>query len=200
MRKLARLYGVSTPTMHAAIQGLATLGLVRISLGVGVFVAHPRSGAALLNHAFQNATPMELAMMRAAIDEQMPVVVAKQVAAQPDSRQPMTLSDISFLAHERSSRRIGFPHHFLMADAAFHRTIASSVRGTEITPGLYDQIGRRLLATLMSVADVQAADAQLDGAHLELAAAILAGRPHSTARLARAIARRELRSLEQTLG
>jgi len=186
--------------MHAAVHALAALGFLRISHGVGMFVARPRSHAAILDHAWQNATPMELALMRAAIDERMPVVVAMQVDSQPAVRLPRTLSDISFLAHERSVCRSGYADVFIQADLAFHRTVAASVRGTEVTVGLHQHIGRRMLPALLPVADVLASDEDLDAAHLQLVGAILAGEPMTTARLARFIARRELGSLGRALG
>jgi len=168
--------------------------------GVGVFVSRPRSNAALLNHAWQNATTSELALMRMAVDERAPVVVARRVEAGPDVRFPRALADITFLANERSVRRMGYPEAFLTADLAFHRAIASSVRGTEITVSVYDRLGERLMSSLMSVADVQATDDELDTAHIELARTVLDGHPLKAARLARMIARRELHSLDRTLG
>lgn len=186
--------------MHSAIHALAALGLVRMRHGVGVFVSRPRSNAALLNHAWQNATTTELALMRMVVDEQAPVVVARRVEAGPDVRLPRALSDITFLANERSVRRSGYPEAFLTADLAFHRVLASSVRGTEITVSVYDRVAQRLMTNLMSVADVQATDDKLDVAHIDLAHAVLDGHPLTAARLARMIARREAHSLEMTLG
>lgn len=200
IRKLASLYGVSVPTMHSAINALAALGLVRMRHGVGVFVIRPRSNAALLNHAWQNATTSELALMRMAVDELAPVIVATRVEAGPDVRFPRALSDITFLANERSVRRMGYPEAFLAADFAFHRAITSSVRGMEITVSVYDRLAERLMTSLMSVADVLATDDQLDAAHIELAHTMLDGHPLQAARLARMIARRELHSLDRTLG
>lgn len=200
IRKLASLYGVSVPTMHSAIHALAALGLVRMRHGVGVFVTRPRSNAALLNHAWQNATTSELALMRMAVDERAPVIAARRVESGPDVRFPRALADITFLGNERSVRRAGYPEAFLAADLAFHRAIASSVRGTEITVSVYDRLAERLMTSLMSVADVQATDDELDAAHIELAPTVLDGQPLRAARLARMIARRELHSLDRTLG
>jgi DNA-binding FadR family transcriptional regulator len=200
MRKLAALYGVSLPTMHATINALAALGLVRISHGVGVFVARPRSHAALLNHAWQQASPTELGLMRAAIDRDAPIIVAKIVQRGPDARLPGRLSELNFLAHERSSHRHDWPEDFLRADLEFHRAIASSIRGSEIVASLYARLGSRLIEHLMPVADLQAGDAELHEAHVAMSTAILDGRPISAGRLAHAIARRELRSLGRTLG
>lgn len=200
IRKLASLYEVSVPTMHSAIHAVAALGLVRMRHGVGVFVSRPLSNAALLNHAWQNATTAELALMRAAVDERAPVIVARRVQAGPDVRFPRALADITFLANERSMRREGYPEAFLAADLAFHRAITSSMRGTEITVSVYDRVAQRLMASLMSVADVQATDDELDAAHIELAHTVLDGHALRAARLARMIARRELHSLERMLG
>lgn len=200
MHRLARLYGVSIPTMSAALHALAALGFVRISHGVGVFVARPRSSAGLLNHAWLQATPTELALMRCGIDERMPPIVARLVGTVPTFRLPKTLDDIMYQANERSMFRTGTAEPFLKVDLAFHRSIAASVRGAEITVQLHERIGRRLMPTLLPVADVLAGDQTLDEAHKLLARAILDGRPVHAARLARTIARRELRSLEKAVG
>jgi DNA-binding GntR family transcriptional regulator len=68
----ARLDGVSPATMHAAVHIVASLGLLRIRHGVGVFVERPRSAAAQLNHAWMHASPAELGLLRAAIDANAP--------------------------------------------------------------------------------------------------------------------------------
>lgn len=197
---MAGFFDVSVPTMQAAVHVLASLGLVRVSHGVGTFVARARDGAALLNHAWLQATTAELAIMRAAIDRHMPVVVAQLVRTKPTSRVPTTLSDISLWAYERSAARYGFPEHFLRADLRFHVEIARSVRGAEVTADLCQRIGERLLPRMMAVADVQAADDGMDEMHRDLAASILDGEPVTAARLARSLSRREMRSLNESLG
>jgi hypothetical protein len=78
--------------------------------------------------------------------------------------------------------------------------VLRSVRGAEIGATLYERIAARGLDILMPVADVQAADAELDALHLDAAKAILDGEVARATRLARTIARRELASLEQGLG
>lgn len=198
--RMARLFGVSVPTMHAAVHILGSLGLVRVSQGVGTFVARPRQGAALLSHAWLRMTTEELALMRFSIDSQVPVVVARLVRTGPINRLPRTLSDISFWAFERSMSRTGFPEDFLRTDLRFHAEIARSVRRAEITGELSRSIGERLLPHLAAVADVQAGDEALHDMHHALAASILDGEPVATARLARSIARREMDSLREALG
>jgi DNA-binding FadR family transcriptional regulator len=200
MRKLAALFGVSIPTIEGAIRVLVAIGLVRVSHGVGTFVTQPKAEAVLLNYAWREASAHELLLLRTTIDERATPLVAAMVARGPRNRLPKTLGDISFFAHERSVRRIGDPRSFLRADATFHRTVLSSVRGAEIGTTLYERIAIRGFEFLMPIADVQAADAELDALHLAAAKAILDGEVPRATRLARSIARRELSSLRQGLG
>lgn len=200
MRKLAALFGVSIPTVEGAIRVLVAIGLVRVSRGVGTFVTRPKTEAVLLNYAWREASAHELILLRTTIDERATPLVAAMVARGPWNRLPRTLGDISFFAHERSVRRVGDPRSFLRADATFHRTVLSSVRGAEIGATLYERIVARGLDVLMPVADVQAADAELDALHLAAAESILDGQVARATRLGRAIARREMSSLGQGLG
>jgi GntR family transcriptional repressor for pyruvate dehydrogenase complex len=200
MRKLARLYGVSLPTIQGALHALSALGFVQVIHGVGVFVTPPRSQATVLVFASQEASPFELAALRGTIDERMPVLAARVVKQANGGRIPRSLQDIGFLANERSYSRRGVPAQaFVRADLAFHRAIVSSVSGAEISTSLYDQIGRRLMPQLTAAAGRQAADLGLDGAHLALATAIMQGAMPAAARLAGTIAKREAESVEVTL-
>ncbi|MGH2380861.1 MAG: FadR/GntR family transcriptional regulator, partial [Candidatus Limnocylindria bacterium] len=144
IRMLARLFAVSVPTIESAVQALVALGFVRVSHGVGIFVAEAKDHTALLRYVWRVATTHELAMVRAAIDERAPAVVAAQVATQPPIRMPRTLSDIGFFAHERSIQRSGDPESFLEADVRFHCTVLASMRGIEVGPALYEGVLKRL--------------------------------------------------------
>ncbi|MGZ8482035.1 MAG: FadR/GntR family transcriptional regulator [Candidatus Limnocylindria bacterium] len=199
---LAQLYGVSVPTMHAAIHAVEALGLLRTRHGVGVFVARPRLAAAVLNHAWMNASPQELALLRSVIDTQAPAIAARKVqqAKTQGRRLPRPLADLGFLAGERSAARIGYADVFLRADLAFHRAVVSCVRGAEMMASVHQTIGQRLIISLLPVAGGQASDPALDRGHRDLATAIVDGRPTSAARLARMIARREMDPLGETLG
>lgn len=200
MRRLARLYGVGLPTMQGALHALATLGFVRITHGVGVFVARPRSEATVLVYAFQEATPFELAAIRATIDERMPILAAQVVKRANGGRLPGTVRDIPFFAGERSSSRYDVPAEaFVRADLRFHRAIVMSVKGAEISGSLYEQLGLRLMPQLVAAAAEQAHDRGLDQAHLALATAIIDRELVAAARLARAIARREAESVEPAM-
>jgi GntR family transcriptional repressor for pyruvate dehydrogenase complex len=197
MRNLAEMYGVSLPTMQCALHALASMGFVHISHGVGVFVARPRSPATALIYACKEATPVELAGIRAMIDERAPVLAARAVAQADSPLLPGPLRDLKFLAAERSTDRNGVPAEvFVRADLRFHRAIVASVMGAEVMSSLYDQVGRRLMPHLTTAASRQARDQGLDQAHLALATAIIDGQMPAAARLAGTIARREAESVE----
>lgn len=200
VRKLAYLYGVSVPTIERALHGLATLGFVRVSRGVGTFVTAPNDKSSLLTYVWRIASSSELAIVRAAIDERAPPIVAGQVRSAASIRMPRTLDDINFTVHDRSMHRIGGPEAFIRADLAFHRAVLRSTRGVEIGTTLYERIGARLMPDLMGVADLQAADATLDDMHMRLSSAVLNGDVRAAARLARCVAIAERRSLRATLG
>ncbi len=186
--------------MHAAIHAVEALGLIRARHGVGVFVARPRSDAAVLNHAWMRGSPHELALLRSIIDVQASAIAARAIHRAPMHRLPRALDDLPFLAGERSASRTGYADDFLEADLAFHHAVVSGVRGDEMMASVHRTIDLRLFPALLPVADTQASDPDLDRAHHDLAAAILEGRPASAARTARMIAKRETDSLLRTLG
>lgn len=200
VKKLAALYGVSTPTMHAALASLASLGLIRMAHGVGTFVDRPRDRAALLNHAWLNATTDELLLMRGSLDEDLAVVAARTVAASKRDRPARPLTFLALLARDREALRHAWPETFLDADSAFHQMIAAAVPGAAVATQLRERIDRRLRLRLLVVAGSLAEDRQLDRGHHRLAAAILAGDALGAGRLARAIARREAAPLRTALG
>jgi DNA-binding FadR family transcriptional regulator len=201
MRDLAEMYGVSLPTMQCALHALASMGFVSISHGVGVFVSRPRSPATALVYACQEATPFELAAIRATIDGRMAIVAARDVSRLGDDLLPRPLRDLAFFAAERSNHRRYVPAEaFVRADLQFHKMIVSSVKGAEISISLYDQLGKRLMPQLTAAAADLAADDGLDQAHRALSTAIVEGATLATARLASAIARREADSLERAAG
>ncbi len=186
--------------MHAAVQALVALGLVRVSHGTGTFVAEPRDNAATLNHAWLQATPAELAAMRGLLDERFAQAAAQLVCEAPTGRVPATLDAIHLFAHERTGHRHSYPELFLRADTAFHSMLGASLRGYEVAAGIRERIDTRLQPAFMAVADVLAANEDLDRLHLDLATAVMDGRPMAAGRLARRIARREGAALGDTLG
>lgn len=201
MRRLAKMYGVSLPTVYAAIHALAELGFVRIAWGVGVFVRRPRSHAAVLDHAWRDATTEELAMLRAALDERLPLLAARAVRGIPSRRATRNAADLMLFARERSaSGRWPYAGPFVDADLAFHRAIARLPTGAEGAPTLLDWVGRRLRPTLLAAAQAHAADDRLDTEHLALAEAIVGGDIMRAGRSGRFVARREVRAITGTLG
>lgn len=199
IRRLASLYGVSVPTIESAVHALVTLGLVRVSRGVGVFVTRPTEQTILAAYAWRNADVRELGTVRASIDERAPALVAQRVHDQPTPRLPRRLFDINLFAVERAMQRES-PEQFVRADLAFHGAIAESLRGNELTASVYETVAERLTPSLIAVADVMAADQRLQAAHVALTAAILDGRVLAAARLGRLVAGVERAALDRGLG
>ena len=201
MARLAKLYGVSGPTMRTAIHELAALGLVRIEWGVGVYVRRPRTNGAVLDHAWRDATTEELAMVMAALNERLPLMAADAVRGATNRRVVRDAAELLFHAGERSTtRRSWSAEAFVEADLAFHRAVARIPPRVEGAPTLLDWVGHRLRPMLMATAQAQAAQGRLDEGHLRLAEAIAAGDPRRAARAARFVARREARAVTAALG
>jgi DNA-binding FadR family transcriptional regulator len=201
MRRLAKLYGVSEPTLYAAIHALAALGLVRVEWGVGVYVRRPRTNAAVLDHAWRDATPVELAMLMAALNERLPSLAARGASSAAGRRVIRKAADLIFLARERSALgRLWSAEAFVDADLAFHRAVARLPASAEGAPILFDWVCRRIRPSLLAVAGEHAADDRLDRAHLELAEAIAGADQRRAERAARLVARREARAIVARLG
>lgn len=186
--------------MHAAMHVLVALGFVRVRHGIGAFVAQPRDETTVLNQAWLQASPKELAAMRSMLDERMAHAAAGLVARASRNRMPASLDAIHLYAHDRAGERHSYPEQFLRADTRMHRSLGASLRGYEIAAGLRERIDARLHDAFMAVADVLAADEELQVQHVALAAAVMDGRPLDAGRLARRIASREASALDDTLG
>jgi DNA-binding FadR family transcriptional regulator len=200
IQKLARLLGVSAPTAQAAVHILVALGFVRVSRGNGTYVRSLPNDSASLIHALLHASPVELAAMRAAIDERAAPLAAAAVARDRHHRVSKTLGELNLLAGERAARRWSYADTFLRADLAFHAAIVRSASGMEAAHEIYQAIGRRLEPAMLPGAGLLAGDRWLDEGHTTLAAAILDGNAVAAARLAHAIARREHGTIQPTPG
>lgn len=201
MRRLATLYGVSEPTVYAAIHALAALGLVRIEWGVGVYVRRPRTNAAVLDHAWRDATTTELASLMAVLNERLPLLAAAGVSTTADRRLIRDAAELILLARERSAvGRLWSADAFVDADLAFHRAVARLPTEAAGGPTLLEWLARRLRPTLVAAARSHARDDRLDHAHLELAEAIATGDGRRAERAARLVARREARTIVGELG
>lgn len=186
--------------MHSAVHALVALGLVRVHHGVGTFVARPSDGSVLLGQAYRHASVGELVAMRSMVDERLAITAAQRVARAWRRRVPAMLDLIGLYAHERAAVRHSYPQDFLRADARVHRTLGASVHGYEIAAVLRDEVDARLHDAFLPVADVLAADEELQEGHVRLATAVMDGRPIEAGRLARRIADREAAALGKILG
>jgi len=202
IQRLARLLGVSAPTAQAAVHIQVALGFVRVSRGNGTYVrALPNESASLI-HALMHASPLELGVMRAAIDERAASLAATTaaIARNRHGRRPRTLGELNFLAGERAARRWSYADIFVRADLAFHAAIVRSASGLEATHEIYQAIGRRLEPAMLPGAGLLAGDRQLEERHSALAAAVVDGDAVAAARLAYAIARREHETIQAAPG
>ena len=201
MGKLAKLYGVSEPTMRTAIHALAALGLVRIEWGVGVYVRRPRTNAAVLDHAWRDATTTELASLMAVLNERLSMLAAAEVDRTANRRVIRDAAELILLARERSAvGRLWSADEFVDADLAFHRAVARLPAEATGASTLLEWLARRLRPTLVATARAHARDDRLDRGHLELADAITTGDGRRAARAARLVARREARTILAELG
>jgi DNA-binding FadR family transcriptional regulator len=197
---MAALYGVSVPTVHAAIHAVETLGLVRVRHGIGTFIDRPRSSAAVANHAWLQASSRELAFMRSAIETHAATAAATLVHSADAKLLPLPLRDLPFLASERMGARYSAPEDHLAADMAFHRAMLAAVPDGVMLASLHRSLQHQLERRLLSIASAHRDDRRLDDAHAQLATAILDGRTRDAARLARSIAERELIPSNDPLG
>lgn len=200
VRTLSVMYGVSPPTMGAAVQILAALGLVRSTHGIGTFVTAPGHDASLLNYAWRAASLYELAIVRATVDERAPITLAARVAGRTQARVPRAASVLHLLALERSGRRPDPVEYLVEADLHFHRAILEGLRGLEVGPAVYDRVAQRLRAVLEAAAEEMAEDDRLDVAHHQLATAVVHGDVRAAVRTSRSIATTERQAVEAALG
>lgn len=200
VRTLADMYGVSPPTMGAAVQVLAALGLVRSTHGVGTFVTAPGHDAGLLNYAWRAASLNELVIVRSTIDERAPITLAARVAGRVGAQVPRAAAALHLLALERSGRRHDPVQYLVEADLNYHRAILEGLRGIEVGPVLYERVVRRLRPVLEAAAELTAEDDRLDDAHQRLATAVVYGDMRGAVRTSRFIATTERRAVEAALG
>lgn len=196
--KLAHWFGVSVPTVQAAIHVLRALGVIEVHHGVGTFVRRMSGTGPAHTFAWLNATPSELALLRAAVDREAPVVAALRIRGRR-GRIPPPLRDLAFLAGERTVARHHGPEYAFRADLAFHRAILASLPGSQVLAALYEHCLQHTHAEALAEQERVRADPPMDALHERLAALVIDGRPIEAGRLARAISRREFPRAGPTL-
>ncbi len=187
LRKLAGLFGVSVPTMRAAIQVLAYLGVVRVSHGVGIFVINGKESHRASVAGLRRANPTELIELRRLLETHAATLMARAVRSAANEQ---AFGDLDMWAWQRAGRQSVWPEDFLQADLEYHRAILVGA-GSTYAVSLHDQVSERLQPSLLADAHRQAASESLVTAHWALAEAIERGVPSRAARLADQIAAAE---------
>jgi GntR family transcriptional repressor for pyruvate dehydrogenase complex len=135
-RDLARSFGVSRPTLRAAIRSLAAVGVLRARQGAGTFVVSAEgppaldSSALALMAALHGFTTAEMFEARRSLEMAVAGLAAERASA----------DQMAALAEELAGMYASLdePEQFLVHDMRFHQTIAAAS-------------GNRILAALMNM-------------------------------------------------
>lgn len=135
-RDLAKLLGVSRPTLRAGIRSLAAVGVLQAKQGAGTFVVKADGPPALdssslrLMASLHGFTPAEMFEARRALE----MAIAALAAERATSDQLATMAEE--LAGMYAS--LDNPEQYLVHDVRFHQTVAEAS-------------GNRILAALMNM-------------------------------------------------
>jgi GntR family transcriptional regulator, transcriptional repressor for pyruvate dehydrogenase complex len=135
-RDLARLLGVSRPTLRAGIRSLTTVGILQSKQGAGTFVAEAEDSPTLdtsalrLLSALHGFTSDEMFEARLALE----MSIAALAAERADSEQMAQLAEEVAGMYASLER----PEQYLVHDMQFHQTIAAAS-------------GNRILTALMNM-------------------------------------------------
>lgn len=183
LHKLAELFGVSVPTVHAAIQALAYLGLVRIRHGVGTFVERGAGSHHAIIAGLRHARPEELFELRGLLEVHAASLMAQSMPKE-DRYQPMI--DLHFWMWERQDRRDPFPDAFVDTDIAFHNAVVVG-SGSAYAASLHQQVCDRLRRPLLTDAGRQLSAEGLGDLHTNLVNLIALGNDVEAVEVARKI-------------
>jgi len=135
-RDLAKLLGVSRPTLRAGIRSLATVGILQSKQGAGTFVAEAEESPTLdtsalrMLSALHGFTSEEMFEARLALE----MSIAALAAERADSEQMAQLAEEVTGMYASLDR----PEQYLVHDMQFHQTIAAAS-------------GNRILTALMNM-------------------------------------------------
>lgn len=130
-RDLAKLLGVSRPTLRAGIRSLSTVGILQSRQGAGTFVAEAEESPTLdssplrLLSALHGFTPDEMFEARLALEKSIAGMAAERATS-----EQMTL-----LAEEVAGMYASQdePEQYLVHDMQFHQTVAAASNNRILT-------------------------------------------------------------------
>jgi GntR family transcriptional repressor for pyruvate dehydrogenase complex len=143
-RDLAKLLGVSRPTLRAGIRSLSTVGILRSRQGAGTFVAEVEGsptldGSALrLLSALHGFTPDEMFETRLALEMSIAALAAERATGE----------QVTLMAEEITAMYASLddPEQYLVHDMRFHQLIAAA-SGNRILTSLMNMIAKILFDT-----------------------------------------------------
>ena len=135
-RDLAKLLGVSRPTLRAGIRSLATVGILQSKQGAGTFVAEAEASPTLDTSALR----MLSALHGFTSDEMFEARLALEMSIAALAAERATSEQMASLAEEIAGMyaSVERPEQYLVHDMQFHQTVAAAS-------------GNRILTALMNM-------------------------------------------------
>lgn len=130
-RDLAKLLGVSRPTLRAGIRSLATVGILQSKQGAGTFVAQAEESPTL------DSSPLRMlsALHGFTSDEMFEARLALEMSIAALAAERANSEQITLMAEEVTGMyaSLGDPEQYLVHDMQFHQTIAAASNNRILT-------------------------------------------------------------------
>lgn len=130
-RDLAKLLGVSRPTLRAGIRSLATVGILQSRQGAGTFVAEAEESPTL------DSSPLRMlsALHGFTSDEMFEARLALEMSIAGMAAERATSEQMTLMAEEVAGMfaSLDEPEQYLVHDMQFHQTIAAASNNRILT-------------------------------------------------------------------
>lgn len=130
-RDLAKLLGVSRPTLRAGIRSLATVGILQSKQGAGTFVAERDESPTL------DSSPLRMlsALHGFTSDEMFEARLALEMSVAGLAAERATSEQMTLMAEEITGMyaSLDVPEQYLVHDMKFHQTIAAASNNRILT-------------------------------------------------------------------
>ena len=130
-RDLAKLLGVSRPTLRAGIRSLATVGILQSRQGAGTFVSERHDSPTL------DSSPLRMlsALHGFTSDEMFEARLALEMSVAALAAERATSEQITLMAEEITGMYASLddPAQYLVHDMSFHQTIAAASNNRILT-------------------------------------------------------------------